>query len=168
MPLIYPRASVTLLDSASMRFLSKYDVPLEALRPQDESALNRLLESQLPPAVEHALREADAAVRDRMTALIESVAAIDPTLTGAAQTTLGRMEHDLHTLHNKIIHAAKKRDETLRRQFARAQAQAFPDGHPQERTLGIPFFLNRYGWSLITRLEAELPLETGKHWILTP
>lgn len=168
MPLIYPRASVTLLDSASMRFLNRYDVPLEALRPQDESALNRLLESQLPPAVEHALHEADIAVRDRMTALVESVAAIDPTLSGAAQTTLGRMEHDLHTLHNKIIHAAKKKDETLRRQFARAQAQAFPGGHPQERTLGIPFFLNRYGWSLITRLEAELPLETGKHWILTP
>lgn len=168
MPLIYPRASATLLDSGSTRFLSRYDVPLEALRAQDESALNRLLDSQLPPAVEHALHEADIAVRQRMTAIVESVSSIDPTLAGATQTTLGRMQHDLHTLHNKIIHAAKKKDETLRRQFARAQAQAFPAGHPQERAIGIPFFLNRYGWSLLTRLEAELPLETGKHWILTP
>ncbi len=167
MPLMYPRASVTLLDSASTRFLARYDFPLVNLRPQDEAALNHLLESQLPASVEQSLAAADAAVRERMATVIDAVAQIDPTLGGAARTTLGRMEHDLRTLHNKIIHAAKKRDETLRRQFSRAQALAFPGGHPQERTLGIPFFLNRYGWALIARLEAELPLETGKHYILT-
>ncbi len=48
-----------------------------------------------------------------------------------------------------MIHAAKKRDETLRRQFARAQAQVFPLGHPQERTLGVVYFLNRYGPAVI-------------------
>jgi bacillithiol biosynthesis cysteine-adding enzyme BshC len=167
MPLIYPRASVTLLDSASARFLSRYRLPLEELRQQDESALNHLLEAQLPASVEQALTATDRTVRDQMATLIEAVGQLDPTLAGAARTTLGRMEHDLRTLHNKIIHAAKKRDETLRRQFSRAQALAFPDGHPQERTLGLPFFLNRYGWALVDRLHAELPLETGKHYVLT-
>src|ERR1044072_8650144 len=47
-PLIYPRATATLLDSGAARFLSKYNVPIEDLQPQDESALNRLLQSQLP------------------------------------------------------------------------------------------------------------------------
>jgi bacillithiol biosynthesis cysteine-adding enzyme BshC len=167
MPLIYPRASVTLLDSASARFLARYALPLEQLRPQDESALNHLLESQLPASVEQALSTADETIRARMATLVDVVGQLDPTLAGAARTTLGRMEHDLRTLHNKIIHAAKKRDETLRRQFSRAQALAFPGGHPQERTLGLPFFLNRYGWALVDRLEAELPLDTGKHYVLT-
>jgi bacillithiol synthase len=167
MPLIYPRASVTLLDSASTRFLARYELPLEALRPQDEAALNRLLEAQLPVEVEQSLHDAGTAVQQQMARVVDAVAQIDPTLSGAARTTLGRMEHDLRTLHSKIIHAAKKRDETLRRQFARARVQAFPAGHPQERTLGLPFFLNRYGWGLVSRLEADLPLDTGKHWILT-
>ena len=52
MPLIYPRASATLLDSAAMRFLTKYKLPLEALQAQDEAALNELLKTQIPPAVE--------------------------------------------------------------------------------------------------------------------
>lgn len=167
MPLIYPRASVTLLDSASTRFMARYDLPLEALRAQDEAALNRLLEAELPAGVEQSLQDAVAAVQQQMGHVVEAVAQIDPTLSGAARTTLGRMEHDLRTLHSKIIHAAKKRDDTLRRQFARARVLAFPAGHPQERTLGLPFFLNRYGWSLVSRLEAELSLDTGKHWILT-
>jgi uncharacterized protein YllA (UPF0747 family) len=93
--------------------------------------------------------------------------AVDPTLAGAAQTTLSRMEHDLRNLHGKMIQAAKRRDETLRRQFTRAQAQAFPHGHPQERSLGVVFFLNRYGPALVDRLLDQLPLDLGRHWILT-
>ena len=66
-----------------------------------------------------------------------------------------------------MIQAAKKRDETLRRQFTRAQAQMFPHGHPQERTLGVVYFLNRYGPALVDRLLGRAaPLEHwGKHWI---
>jgi bacillithiol biosynthesis cysteine-adding enzyme BshC len=167
MPLIYPRATATILDSASARFLARYDLPLESLQPQGEAALNKLLESLLPPSVEQSLHSATAAVEAQMSKVIEAVPAIDPTLVGAAKTTLGRMEHDLKTLHQKIIQAAKRRDETLRRQFARAQAQAFPAGQPQERALGIIFFLNRYGWGLVDRLIEDLPTEMGKHWVLT-
>ncbi len=77
------------------------------------------------------------------------------------------MEHDLQGLQNKVIQAAKKRDETLRRQFTRARAQVFPLGQPQERTLGGVYFLNKYGPALIERLLDSLPLELGKHWVLT-
>ncbi len=167
MPLIHPRATATILDSASARFLARYDLPLESLQPQGEATLNRLLESQLPPSVEQALHATTAAVEEQMAKVMEAVPAIDPTLVGAARTTLGRMEHDLKTLHQKIIQAAKRRDETLRRQFARAQAQGFPAGQPQERALGVLFFLNRYGWGLIDRLMEELPTDMGKHWVLT-
>jgi bacillithiol biosynthesis cysteine-adding enzyme BshC len=166
MPIMYPRASATLIDSATARFLTKYDVRIEDLQPQDESALNRLLEAQLPGTVEQALSEAEESVRRTMERVIEVLPQVDPTLAGAARTTLGRMEHDLKGLRSKLIQAAKKRDETLRRQFARAQTFIFPQGHPQERTLGVVFFLNRYGPALIDRLLAELPLQLGKHWIL--
>ena len=71
-----------------------------------------------------------------MAAVVAAVPAVDATLEGAAKSTLGKLQHDLATLRGKVISAAKKRDETLRRQFFRAQAQAFPDGIPQERALG--------------------------------
>jgi bacillithiol biosynthesis cysteine-adding enzyme BshC len=166
MPLMYPRATATLVDAAAHRFLAKYNVALEALQPQDDSALNQLLEAQIPPAVEAAFEGASAAVRQQMTALAAAVPALDPTLEGAARSTLSRMEHDLGTLHNKIIQAAKRRDETLRRQFTRTRALMFPHGHAQERTVGFVSFLNQYGPALVDRLEQELPLELGHHWIV--
>ena len=167
MPLMYPRATATLVDSATARFLSKHDLPLRQLQAQDESALNRLLESQLPKSLEQAVKDAEQTLERSMQRVIEEMPALDPTLVGAARTVLGKMQHELRTLHSKMIHAAKKRDETLRRQFTRAQAQAFPLGQPQERTLGAGFFLNRYGPALVDRLLEELPLELGHHWVMT-
>jgi bacillithiol biosynthesis cysteine-adding enzyme BshC len=167
MPLMYPRATATLVDSATARFLSKHHFPLQHLQPQDESALNRLLESQLPKSLEQAVKDAEDTIARSMQRVIEEMPALDPTLVGAARTVLGKLEHELRSLHSKMISSAKKRDETLRRQFTRAQAQTFPLGQPQERVLGVVFFLNRYGPALVDRLLEELPLELGHHWILT-
>jgi bacillithiol biosynthesis cysteine-adding enzyme BshC len=167
MPLMYQRATATIVDSATMRFLSKYDLPLEALQPQDESALNQLLQDQLPPTVEQALDNVAAVVEQHMAQVAGAVPQIDPTLEGTVRSTLGRMQHDLHTLHNKVIQAAKRKDETLRRQFQRAHALTFPSGHPQEREVGFVWFSNRYGPALVDRLLEDLPLEMGRHWVLT-
>jgi bacillithiol biosynthesis cysteine-adding enzyme BshC len=166
-PLLYSRATATLLDSAAVRFLDRHHLPLEALHAQDESALNRLLESQLPPTVERALDETDRQMAERTRALRQAVVGIDPTLGGAVDTTLERMRETLKSLHAKIIQATKRKDETLRRQFQRTRALTFPAGHPQERTLSVTYFLNRYGLTLGERLLDVLPLETDKHYILT-
>ena len=167
MPLMYPRATATLLDSASLRFLTKYQLPLEALQAQDEAALNALLAAQIPPAVGQAFADASEAIETEMAKLIAAVPMLDRTLEGAAKSTLGRMQHDLQTLHGKTIQAAKRRDETLRRQFIHLRALAFPRGHAQERTIGFVSFLNQYGPALVDRLADELPLDMGHHWVVT-
>jgi bacillithiol synthase len=167
MPLMVPRASATLLDSAGVRFLGKHDVALETLHAQDESVLNRLLEAALPGDVERAYQAAAAALDGPMQALVQAVPAIDPTLEGAARSVAGKVNHELQGLHAKIIHAAKRRDETLRRQFTRARAQAFPSGHAQERTVGFVSFLNRSGPGLLDHLVRDLPLDPGSHWVVT-
>jgi bacillithiol biosynthesis cysteine-adding enzyme BshC len=56
LPLLYSRASATLLESSSVRFLNRHHLPLEALQGQDDAVLNKLLESQLPAAVVPALQ----------------------------------------------------------------------------------------------------------------
>jgi bacillithiol biosynthesis cysteine-adding enzyme BshC len=167
MPLMYQRATATIADSATVRFLTKYDMPLQALQPQGEAVLNQLLEDQLPPSVEQSITQASQLIEERMAAVAAAVPQIDPTLEGTVKSTLGRMQHDLHTLHNKVIQAAKRRDETLRRQFQRSQALTFPNGHPQEREVGFVWFSNRYGPALVDRLLEDIPLEMGYHWVLT-
>jgi bacillithiol biosynthesis cysteine-adding enzyme BshC len=168
MPLMYQRTTATLLDSNAARFLVRHDVQLEQLQAQDEALLNRLLESQLPPGVDAAMQDVALLLQERMEQLTVGVMQIDQTLDGAVRSALGRMQDDLKKLHGKIIHAAKRKDETLRRQFHHVQAQAFPGGGPQERTVGFVHFLNKYGPMLIDRLLEELPPDIGIHWVVTP
>ena len=167
MPLMYQRATATLVDSNAMRFFTKHDVALESLRAQDEATLNELLQAQLPASVEASVRDALQAIEERMAAVAEEVVHVDATLEGATQSTLGRMQDDLKKLHGKIIQAAKRKDETLKRQFHHARAQAFPNGHPQEREIGFVYFLNKYGPALVDRLGEELPIDMGQHWVIS-
>ncbi len=166
MPLMFPRGSATLVDSAAVRFIQKYGLALESLQPQDESALNQLLAAQIPPAVEAAFSDAASTIATQMNALIQTIPSLEPTLEGAAKSTLGKMQHDLEALHGKMIQAAKRRDETLRRQYIRTRALTFPGGHPQERTIAFISFLNQYGPALVDRLMQELPLDVGHHWVV--
>jgi bacillithiol biosynthesis cysteine-adding enzyme BshC len=168
MPLLYPRANVTLLDPAAVRFLEKYQLPLESLQPRGEGALNRLLQDQLPEGLEEGFVSTSEDMRARIEALKAAIATVDPTLAGAADTTIERMQDTLKTLHGKVISASKRRHDTLRRQFTRSQALAFPDGDPQERIVDLAFFINRYGQALCDRLIEGLPLDMGKHYVVTP
>jgi bacillithiol biosynthesis cysteine-adding enzyme BshC len=166
-PLLYPRVSATLVDRAAGRFLERADLAFEHLEAEDESALNRLLEQQLPPEVHETVDSLSRLVRDQTDRLKDTVTTIDPTLTGVVETTADRIGETLKTLEAKIVQASKKKDETMRRQFQRTQALAFPGGHPQERTLGIVFFLNRYGPALPSRLLDVLPIEADHHYVVS-
>jgi bacillithiol biosynthesis cysteine-adding enzyme BshC len=166
-PLLQSRASATIVDSAAARFLDRSKLPLEALHARDESALNHFLEGQLPPDLDRSIAELVDVVADRATAIKRTATTVDPTLAGAVDTTVDRIRDTLGSLQSKFIQAAKRKDETLRRQFMRTRALTFPDGVPQERALTVPFFLNRYGLSLGDRLMAALPLETDRHYVVT-
>ena len=77
------------------------------------------------------------------------------------------MQDDLRKLHAKIIQAAKRKDETLKRQFHHARSLVFPGGHAQEREIGFVYFLNKYGPALVERLADDLPTDMGQHWVVT-
>ncbi len=167
MPMIYPRTSVTIVDSSTVKFLDRNNIDFVALQPQDDVALNTLLAAQLPDEINMAVSAISRNISEQLSAVESAVSGIDPTLVGAVKSTHGRMDKELRNLRAKIIQAAKRRDETLRRQFSRARSQSFPGGSPQERSLGSIYFVNRYGKAFLDRLLEQIPLEIGRHWLLT-
>ena len=167
MPIIYPRASATIMDQGTLRFMERYDVSFEMLQAQDDGVLNRLLSNLLPDEVDKTIEETKQAITDHLAAVSVGVAKVDPTLVGAVETTKDRMDRDLKKLGGKIIQAAKRRDETLQRQFRRARSQSFPNGDPQERAINCIYFLNRYGLQMVDHVIKQLPLKIGQHGLIT-
>ena len=167
MPVMYPRASATIVDAATVKFLKRHGVDFAQLQPRDDAALNRLLALQIPETIEQAIATAEQSAAGHLDAIRSAVPTLDPTLAGAVASTAGRIERELGNLRGKVVAAAKRRDSTLRRQFERARAQSFPGGTPQERGVAGVYFLNRYGFALVDRLLDDLPLDPGHHWLLT-
>jgi bacillithiol biosynthesis cysteine-adding enzyme BshC len=167
-PLVAPRASVTMLDSAAARFLDRHQVSLGDLADPGDGVLNRLIERDLPPDVGRAVEDAGRLVDERMGVLKSAATRVDATLAGAVDSTITKMRDALATLQHKLVQAAKRRDETLRRQFERARSLAFPGGLPQERVLGVATFINRYGPGLCDRLLDELPADGRRHYVIVP
>jgi bacillithiol biosynthesis cysteine-adding enzyme BshC len=165
-PLLYSRVSASLLDSAAAKFFDRCGLGYEAFHVQDDSVLNRLLERQLPPDIEHTLSEAEREMTARIETLRGLVPQVDPTLSGAVDTTLGKVRDTLQHLQAKIVQASKRKDDTLRRQFSRTRTLLFPDGQPQERVLNVSFFANRYGWKFAERLLEILPDDTSRHYLV--
>ena len=132
MPLMQQRASATMLDSNAMRFLARHELPLESLRAQDEAALNQLLEAQIPPAVEHVARRGRRGrLAERMEALAEAVAQLDPTLEGAARSTLGRMQDDLKKLHGRSSRPPSGRTRRCAGSSSTPRRRRFPAASPR-------------------------------------
>lgn len=165
-PLLYPRASASIMDARAMRFIERYSMPMTSLTQPDESALNRLIETQLPEDARTAFSGAAEAVAERWGGLMTSIPQVDPTLEGAARGSLKRLQHEIETLQWKTLRAVKRREGDMRRQFRHAQQLAFPRGKPQDRVLGVVYFANQYGPALTDKLVAELPTDMGNHWMV--
>ena len=104
-----------------------------------------------------------------MNVLAQEVTAVDPTLEDAARSALGRMQDDVKKLQAKVLQAAKRKDDTLRRQFKHAQAQAFPGGAPagtRGRRGLVPEQVRPAGDRPAGR--GDLTLDPGVHTVLTP
>lgn len=165
-PLICTRASATLLDAASAKFLERAQLSIDALQTPDDAQLNALLERLLPPEIDQGLDRLQRDAAAGLDTIKTAVASVDPTLAGAVDTTRDRLQDTIKTLHSKIVAAAKRKDETLRRQYHRTQALAFPGGQLQERVLNLAFFANRYGLTVADRLLEALPEQPDQHYVL--
>jgi len=168
MPLVYPRLSATITDGATMKFLKRYKVNFETLQNQDDGVLNQLLADNLPSDLDNIMKDTEQSIYHLLQKIKTEVPLVDPTLTEAVQTTKKRIERDLQNLRSKIIKAAKRKNDTLQRQFYRARSLTFPKGKAQERNVAFLYFLNRYGPKLVDQLLANLPLKIGNHYLLSP
>ena len=91
---------------------------------------------------------------------------MDPTLKGAVDTTRIGCARRSRACTARSSRRASGRTRRSGGSSSGRRARV-SGGSPQERTLSVPFFVNRYGLALCDRLLETLPLDTDKHYVLT-
>lgn len=161
MPLLWPRASVTLLEPPAARLLDKYQLTVSDIRRFEATQQAVLLKLH-----GHSQRfdEALARLNKDTAVLLNEVEAIDPTMRRPVVRGRDQLTRMVTRLRGKAAAALFRQDETTVAQLARLALHLRPEGVPQERLLSpISFFL-KFGVSYVMRLLLTLPPE-GEHTI---
>ena len=153
---VLPRWSGILVEPKVERVLRKFEIDLSDLLEPGGALESRLVRSQLPEDVSRTLETLRQALTAGYDALVESAAAIDPTLTRPVQGVKHQALSGLQDIERKLVQHLKRRQETELGQLAKARTLVLPDNQPQERVLTVAPFLARYGPSLIGELSEAI------------
>ncbi len=165
MPVIFPRASLTLVPPAARRLMDRHALTLPDLQRVDaERTLHRLAGERMTRSQSGAFDYARDQIGDAFAALSATVDRLD--IEPTAQATRVRIDRELDRLHLRAVRAARKQATDLEAAYLRARALVSPGGAPQERVLSAVSFLSAYGLDVFVDLLADLPLDPTAHQIV--
>jgi len=145
-----PRWSALAIEARTRKVLDKFGIVPDDLRLPEGQLEQRLVRGDLPDAAAAAL----AAIRDTVEreygALRDAAAEVDPTLQKPVESARNAALAGAREIEKRLVGHLKQRNETLVQQVARARLALYPLGKPQERVLGVPPFLVRYGQPFLT------------------
>ncbi len=158
LPLIVPRARFQVIDDPTRRLLDKLGLsPHEVATPRDE-LLARLVarnsgESFEPPeAVEARLL---GTFTTELARLRERTASFEPGFARALSRTEKTVHRGVARLVARYARTLAQRDLVAAERVDRLRAWLVPEGAPQERIYGLPYYACRFGTRAFMRLVLE-------------
>lgn len=166
MPVIYPRASLTIVESKVQKVLEKYDLTVADVQENLERLFQRVVLDEMEVDVEEVFQNAARPIHQSINGLKDSVATVDQTLGSSVEATRAAVVKEMSALKDRVVRAEKRNHEEVRAQLEKASVNLFPLGAPQERVISVLYFLNKYGLSLLPELEEALSLDTSAHQVV--
>lgn len=154
MPIIFPRASITIVENKILSVLEKYNLPFNAMFSAEEDLLKEILVhggDDDASMIEY--QDIRRSVDDSLQKLKEFAIGFDPNLRNPAETTIANFHKSLGTFEEKMFQMKKQQDEVTRRQIQKLLVNLAPGGKPQERMLNILAFSNKYGEDILRKIE---------------
>lgn len=166
MPIIYPRASVTLLERRIGRVLEKSEQTIPAFEDQVDKLFRDMVLGNMDVDIEEAFKEAASGIHQAINDIKPAIEGVDRSLIKSAEATRAAFMKEWSQLKGKVIKSEKQQHDVLRGQLERASSALFPMGIPQERYLSPVYFLNKYGPDFFSGLTDRLDLDTSAHQVL--
>jgi len=167
MPVIVPRATLSLVEPRIARLLDRFRMGLPDLTVEPEQLASRILRAQLPPDLGATLATARQGVDEIFRQVGEAVAAVDPTLRATAGQTGGHIKGHLDQLEKKAVQALKRREADTVQQLQRLRDALMPGGKLQERVYPVIPYLAKFGPGLVRSLRERIDGPGWEHRLVT-
>lgn len=166
MPIIYPRASITIVEEKVEKVLNRFSLPLTEFF-RDIEIIKEKVASQISDVnLEELFGGTLATLHETLDAMQPAFQSIDPTLLGALENANKKIISSIEGLKEKTVAAQKRQHEVSLRQIDKTANHVFPLTNFQERELNVLYFLNKYGLEFLRWLYGELSVDTFKHQVI--
>ncbi|NNF02972.1 MAG: bacillithiol biosynthesis cysteine-adding enzyme BshC [Rhodothermales bacterium] len=166
MPVIYPRASVTLLERRIGKVLDEHELNVSDFDDQVERLFRRVVVDEMDVDLEEQFKTHSSAIHEAVNGIKPVIEEVDRSLVRSAEATRAAFMKEWSKLKDKVVRAEKDRHDIVREQLERAAASLFPFGTLQERVLSPLFFMSKYGPDLAERILSEIDLDTREHQVI--
>jgi bacillithiol biosynthesis cysteine-adding enzyme BshC len=166
MPVVYPRASVTIVEEKVKNILEKFQVDFTEVISNLDPVLIRIAEQVSEVKVEALFESLNRRVKE---AVVESgfgIKQIDTTLSGAVDSTLARIEGQINVLKEKTQQAQQRRQDVTVKQVQKVALNIFPNSNFQEREFNVVYYMNKYGPDFVKWLSGEIVIDRFQHQLI--
>lgn len=161
MPIVVPRASMTLVERKNRKVLEKFGLELDELARPLHELESEVARDEVPDDVQEALGRLRGAIGEHSSRLLEAVRDVDPTLKGPVGSARNTAFAAFSDAEEKIVQAVKRENEIALSQLEKARIHLFPDGAPQERRLNVLYYLVRYGEEFLPAVAERCSVAPG-------
>lgn len=166
MPIIYPRASISLVDGSARRLLDAHDLDFADLRKRPEVLLGDVVRQTMSLDVAKVMTETAHHLDATFDTLAESAKSVQDTLGNSVDAIRKTAHKRLARLEKKIIREEKRNHSVTASRINRSTSFLYPEGKPQERMLLPAYFIARYGADYFVRLMGDVDEDTSRHLVL--
>jgi uncharacterized protein YllA (UPF0747 family) len=168
MPVVFPRASFTVLDATSNRLLRKYDLALADVFAGRQALREKMASRTLPEGLTGLFERATTNLSAELEAIKQQLEKLDPTLVDAAANSEQKMQYQLSNLERKASAAVQKRSDQVEKDALRLENSLYPEKSLQERFYGGVSLLGRFGAPLLDQLYESISLDSSDHKVIAP
>jgi bacillithiol biosynthesis cysteine-adding enzyme BshC len=165
-PVIFPRASFTLMDGRVQRWMERYQLCVEDAWQGEEHLRRRIAASGFAPGWSERLDQTERELTNLLENLRADIETIDPTLLNVLNHTQEKFKYQFERLKGKISRAALRRSEELARHQLLLLRYLYPERKLQERAVSGIYFLARAGYGLLDHLLGNIQTHSSDHQVL--
>jgi uncharacterized protein YllA (UPF0747 family) len=142
-PPVLPRASVTLLPAATVRFLQSSDLTPEEIYLAEDTLADVLIQHTGLDQIRTSVRALAATAEEKIKIIQAEAEKVDPTLAKAIATAGSKIQFQTKKIEHKALLAVKRKNLELLNKIRKAKNVIYPDEKLQERYLNIFSFRDR-------------------------
>ncbi len=167
MPVVYPRASFTVLNAHATELLARYQAAVPDVLAGPQSLREKMAEQFLPPELSAAFERNERRLQELLADLHQRMDAFDHTLADALATSGSKMSYQLSKIKRKAALAAGRRSAQMESDAALLENLIHPNKSLQERVYTGISFLGWFGPALLDRVYQKIAFRAVDHQVLS-